>query len=323
MSHSKSYSNRRLPRLLLSASLAASIIALPASAVSKKKPRKTATTKKAVTTVPATTAPVTTAAVTSAPATSAPAAAGPLFKIAKSQLGDVMAENRNGLSLYMFEPDKNKPGGSVCNGPCADVWPPLIVKSETDLVAPTGFAGKLTAVKRDDGTLQAAVNGWPVYGWAFDKVTGDLNGQAVTENWWVLDASGNPVRTAPTLRWRTNKIAGVDKTTPVLVDLKGLTLYMFENDKTKNVSNCYDDCAKAWPPVLVNDDKAMVILQGTNVDQSKIQLIRRADTDKFQIAYNGWPLYGWARDTKAGDTTGQKVGNVWWVLGADGNPIRS
>ncbi len=314
---------RRLARLILSASLTASVIALPATAAKKKPLKKKAAVTKASTTA-ATTVATTAPATTAAPAiTTAPVAAAPLFKIAKSQLGDIMVEPKNGLSLYMFEPDKNKPGGSVCNGPCADVWVPLVVKSDADLVAPAGFAGKLTTVKRDNGSLQAAVNGWPLYGWVFDKAAGDLNGQAVTENWWVLDTTGNPVRNPPSLRWRSAKIVGVEKNTPVLVDNKGMTVYMFEKDTTHPISSCYDDCAKTWPPVLVNDEAGLSIFQGTAVDKSKVALSRRADTDKFQVTYNGWPLYNWARDAKPGDTTGQKVANVWWVIGQDGNPIRS
>ena len=314
---------RRLARLILSASLAASVIALPATAAKKKPLKKKAAVTKASTTAAttvATTAPVTTAA----PATTAVAiTAAPLFKIAKSQLGDIMVEPKAGLSLYMFDPDKNKPGGSVCNGPCVDVWTPLVVKSDADLVTPAGFTGKLSTVKRDDGKLQAAVNGWPLYGWVFDMAAGDLNGQAFNEIWWVLDRDGNPVRTSPSLRLRQVKIAGVDKNTPVLVDNKGMTLYMFEKDTTHPISSCYDDCAKIWSPVLVSDEAGLSIFQGTAVDKSKVALSRRADTDKFQVTYNGWPLYTWSRDTKPGDTTGQKIANLWWVIGQDGNPIKS
>ena len=86
------------------------------------------------------------------------------------------------------------------------MWPPLTVKSDAELVAPSGFTGKLTSVKRDDGSLQAAVNGWPVYGWAFDRKPGDLNGQSNNEAWWVLSPAGDVIRSAPTVRFRSNKL---------------------------------------------------------------------------------------------------------------------
>jgi predicted lipoprotein with Yx(FWY)xxD motif len=37
------------------------------------------------------------------------------------------------------------------------------------------------------------------------------------------------------------------------------------------------------------------------------------DDGKRQWAYKGWPLYYWAKDTKAGDKTGDGFNNVWKV----------
>jgi predicted lipoprotein with Yx(FWY)xxD motif len=37
----------------------------------------------------------------------------------------------------------------------------------------------------------------------------------------------------------------------------------------------------------------------------------RTDTDQKIVAYDGWPLYFWVKDTKPGDTTGDGVGEVW------------
>ena len=34
--------------------------------------------------------------------------------------------------------------------------------------------------------------------------------------------------------------------------------------------------------------------------------------------YGDWPLYYFAADAAAGDTTGQGVGEKWFVVGADG-----
>ena len=38
----------------------------------------------------------------------------------------------------------------------------------------------------------------------------------------------------------------------------------------------------------------------------------------MQVAYNGIPLYYFAKDTKAGDTTGQGVGGKWFVASPTG-----
>lgn len=48
-------------------------------------------------------------------------------------------------------------------------------------------------------------------------------------------------------------------------------------------------------------------------------VISRADGTS-QITYNGWPLYYWVKDAKPGDTTGQNVGNVWFVADPDISP---
>jgi predicted lipoprotein with Yx(FWY)xxD motif len=45
------------------------------------------------------------------------------------------------------------------------------------------------------------------------------------------------------------------------------------------------------------------------------------DDGTYQVTVNGMPLYTYAKDTKAGDVVGQAVGDVWWVVSADGKKI--
>jgi predicted lipoprotein with Yx(FWY)xxD motif len=40
----------------------------------------------------------------------------------------------------------------------------------------------------------------------------------------------------------------------------------------------------------------------------------REDDGTTQVAYNGMPLYYWVRDEAPGDTTGNRVGRIWWVV---------
>jgi len=108
-------------------------------------------------------------------------------------------------------------------------------------------------------------------------------------------------------------------TTPlgdILVDAEGLTLYMYDPDK-QGASTCYDDCATAWPPLVVEGEPTV----GTGADDSKIGTVERTD-GTIQVTYGSWPLYYFAKDKAAGDTVGQAVGGVWWVLDADGEVIR-
>ena len=95
----------------------------------------------------------------------------------------------------------------------------------------------------------------------------------------------------------------------ILVDGKGMTLYLFTKDQA-NVTNCYDQCAVNWPPLLVAAGKEAAAGQGVT---GKLGVIDRTDGSR-QVTYNGWPLYYYIKDTKAGDTTGQNVGQVWFIV---------
>jgi predicted lipoprotein with Yx(FWY)xxD motif len=86
----------------------------------------------------------------------------------------------------------------------------------------------------------------------------------------------------------------------VLADEKGMTLYTFKNDK-KDVSNCYDDCAKAWPPLMAD---------GNAKASGAYSIVDRKDGMK-QWAKDGMPLYLFVKDTKAGDVAGDGVKGVW------------
>lgn len=87
----------------------------------------------------------------------------------------------------------------------------------------------------------------------------------------------------------------------ILTDANDMTLYIWDKDAV-GVSNCYDQCAVNWPPLLV-DASTQVTGDFTLVD--------RNDSDQKIVAYKGWPLYLWIKDTKPGDTTGDGVGGTW------------
>ena len=93
-----------------------------------------------------------------------------------------------------------------------------------------------------------------------------------------------------------------------LVDAKGMTLYLYTRD-TPNTSNCYAACATAWPPLLTSGTPTA----GADVTASLLGTTKRTD-GTTQVTYNGWPLYYWVSDKKPGDTTGENVQNVWFVV---------
>lgn len=103
-------------------------------------------------------------------------------------------------------------------------------------------------------------------------------------------------------------IAQNDQLGQFLADEKGVTLYLYTKD-TPNTSNCYDKCEAAWPPLFTGG--APVAAGG--LQASLVGTTTRKD-GKVQATYNGWPLYYWINDKKPGDTTGQGVGGVWYVI---------
>jgi predicted lipoprotein with Yx(FWY)xxD motif len=100
----------------------------------------------------------------------------------------------------------------------------------------------------------------------------------------------------------------------ILVDADGLTLYLFMND-TAGTSTCVDTCAAAWPPLV-----ATQVSVGDDLAAADFGLIARPDGTQ-QLAVNDRPLYRFAGDEAPGDTSGQGLNGVWYVAGADGNPI--
>ncbi|GIL02213.1 MAG: hypothetical protein BroJett030_21120 [Alphaproteobacteria bacterium] len=86
----------------------------------------------------------------------------------------------------------------------------------------------------------------------------------------------------------------------VLAGSNGMTLYTFAADEP-GTSNCYDQCALNWPPMLAEEG---------DDPQAPFSLIDRKDGTK-QWAKDGMPLYYWVKDAKQGDTTGDGVGGKW------------
>ena len=102
----------------------------------------------------------------------------------------------------------------------------------------------------------------------------------------------------------------------VLVDGKGMTLYQFAPD-TASKSACTGACASNWPPLTGGTPKL-----GAGLDKGGFATISRDDGTK-QLTFYGHPLYTFAGDQSAGDTSGQgQGGGKWYVVGADGNAIK-
>ncbi|HLF61968.1 MAG TPA: hypothetical protein VI980_12410 [Acidimicrobiia bacterium] len=96
----------------------------------------------------------------------------------------------------------------------------------------------------------------------------------------------------------------------ILVDPDGMTVYVFTND-TAGESTCDDSCAATWP--AVPGDAAI----SSDLDSALFSTTTRTEGTE-QLTVSGQPLYRYAPDAGPGDTGGQGIGGVWFVVGADG-----
>ena len=111
------------------------------------------------------------------------------------------------------------------------------------------------------------------------------------------------------------KLDRIELRVAVLVDGRGMTLYVFTKDTPDTVS-CTGDCAVVWPPFFSQDTPTL----GSGIDESLIGSTSLANGMKV-VTYNHMPLYYYAKDQKPGDVTGQGVGTVWFTIGPDGKII--
>jgi predicted lipoprotein with Yx(FWY)xxD motif len=104
----------------------------------------------------------------------------------------------------------------------------------------------------------------------------------------------------------------------VVADAKGEALYLFTKDG-RGKSQCYGDCAKAWPPFLTKGRPRA----GKGISASRLGTVRRRD-GRLQVTYKGQPLYYYVQD-KPGVILCQNVaefGGDWLVVAPSGNAVR-
>ncbi|MCF8178574.1 MAG: hypothetical protein K9J74_08705 [Sulfuritalea sp.] len=101
-----------------------------------------------------------------------------MAKTAPAMTAGGMLVGANGMTLYTF--DKDAPGKSMCNGPCAANWPPLSATA-----GDTG-SGDYSVITRGDGRKQGAIKGKPLYFWIKDQKAGDKTGDGFNGVWHIV-----------------------------------------------------------------------------------------------------------------------------------------
>ena len=105
-----------------------------------------------------------------------------------------------------------------------------------------------------------------------------------------------------------------------ITDSRGRSLYVFDAD-TSGVSKCMDECARAWPPLIV--PPGIIPTGAGTVSNSMVSTLQRPD-GTLQVTYNGMPLYYSMSDEKPGDVRGQGVtgfGGKWFLIRPDGSRL--
>ena len=128
-------------------------------------------------------------------------------------------------------------------------------------------------------------------------------------------ATAAPTTTAAQAANGATVAVATSKLGDILVDADGRTLYAFTKDKGDQ-SVCSGECAANWP-ALTGTATA-----GTGAQAALLSTSKQAN-GSTQVAYGGKPLYYFAGDARPGDTNGQGVGKVWFVVGGDGELVKA
>ena len=106
---------------------------------------------------------------------------------------------------------------------------------------------------------------------------------------------------------------------PVLVDSKGLTVYLLASD-TPGHSSCSVQCLAYWPLVPAPAGTAVPKVQGISAALS----VTKAMSGASMVTAGGWPLYTFVKDKAPGDVTGEGVkafGGTWHAVSPSGAAV--
>jgi predicted lipoprotein with Yx(FWY)xxD motif len=101
--------------------------------------------------------------------------------------------DQQGRALYLYTADTQNGGTSTCTAECLSQWQPVTVTGTPQ--AGNGVdASLLGTIPREDGTLQATYNGWPLYTYTGDTAPGTTSGQGMGGAWFLVSGTGNSIQ---------------------------------------------------------------------------------------------------------------------------------
>jgi predicted lipoprotein with Yx(FWY)xxD motif len=209
---------------------------------------------------------------------------------ADAKLGTYLTD-RDGRTLYYFT--KDAADLNACQGGCLTNWP---IFYDADLQIPATLnKNDFGVLTRADGQKQTTYKGWPLYYFVKDKAPEDVLGEAVGGVWFVAK---------PDYRIMLGTSSELGN---YLTDAYGRTLYYFDKD-TPNTSVCEGKCLVNWPADIATEGAVPSTLSSADFGS-----ITRSD-GSLQATFKGYPLYYFIKDAAHGDTLGQDVNHVWFVV---------
>jgi predicted lipoprotein with Yx(FWY)xxD motif len=139
----------------------------------------------------------------------------------------------------------------------------------------------------------------------------DNNGSASNGGGGIYGGGGGSSQTASSSGDGVVSVANNPKLGKILVDSKGMTLYLFKKDKGGK-SSCSGACAEVWPPLTTSGAP-----KPQNGAEASLLSTTKRDDGSTQVVYNNWPLYTYVSDTKPGDAKGndfEQFGAEWYAL---------
>ena len=98
--------------------------------------------------------------------------------------GELVLNDHQGMSLYVYTPDKADQ--SNCKGGCIKAWPAVVLAGAE--IEKIKGSKNLAVITRDDGSQQLTLDHKPLYYYVGDSQPGDHNGQGLGGVWFLLQA---------------------------------------------------------------------------------------------------------------------------------------
>ncbi|MFB7247636.1 hypothetical protein CW362_06200 [Streptomyces populi] len=111
-----------------------------------------------------------------------------------AKLGTVVTDGK-GYVLYRFDADSANPTKVSCYSTCAALWPAATTTNQGSVTTKGIDKSLVSTVKRNDGSTQITLAGWPLYRYAKDDEPKEPYGQGVDGTWWAVTPSGAKITT--------------------------------------------------------------------------------------------------------------------------------